>query len=52
LRTVDRYFMALGGVEFILIAELRDNVTAMAFASKRDRRGLQGHATDYNDQNA
>ena len=27
---VDRYFMALDGLEFLLIAELRDNTAAMA----------------------
>jgi uncharacterized protein with GYD domain len=36
---MDRMFMALGGLEFILIAELRDNVTAMAFASVVARSG-------------
>ena len=36
---IDRYFMALGGLEFVLIAELRDNVTAMAFASVVVRSG-------------
>jgi len=36
---IDRYFMALGGLEFILIAKLRDNVTAMAFSSVVIRSG-------------
>jgi len=36
---IDRYFMALDSLEFVLIAELRDNVTAMAFASVVFRSG-------------
>jgi uncharacterized protein with GYD domain len=36
---MDRMFMALGGLEFILIAELRDNVAAMAFGSIVIRSG-------------
>ena len=36
---MDRMFMALNGLEFILIAELRDNVAAMAFGSVVVRSG-------------
>ena len=36
---IDRYFMALGRLEFVIVAELRDNVSAMAFASVVVRSG-------------
>ncbi len=36
---LDRCFLANGGIEFILIAELRDNFAATAFASVVARSG-------------
>jgi uncharacterized protein with GYD domain len=36
---MDRMFMALGGLEFVLIAELMDNMAAMAFGSVVVRSG-------------
>jgi uncharacterized protein with GYD domain len=36
---IDRYFMVLGGLEFVIIADLPDNAAAMAFATVVVRSG-------------